>query len=181
MIENLSTVFRYFIFWLLFFFLERLIFIVAFIEKVKVAAITEIGKSFLIGPWMDISMAAYISALPLLIALIVWFIPAIKISANVLRWYTKTLIVLFSIICAFNFNIYREWGAKINFKAIDIAFTSPNEAIASGASSPVFASILTIIPILEKRECCMKNRCISFAYRTEFSRNSWWFAAVAYE
>ena len=161
MIENLSTVFRYFIFWLLFFFLERLIFILAFIEKVKVAAITEIGKSFLIGPWMDISMAAYISALPLLIALIVWFIPTIKISENVLRWYTKTLIVLFSIICAFNFNIYREWGAKINFKAIEIAFISPNEAIASGASSPVFASIVMII-LLVSLSIWLSDRIIRY-------------------
>ena len=148
MIKNLSIVFRYFIFWLLFFFLERLIFILVFFEKIKGASITEIVKSFLIGPWMDVSMVGYISILPLLGIVIIWFIPVIKIPGNVLRWYTRILIVVFSIICAFNFNIYREWGSKINFKALDIAFTSPNEAIASGASSPVFASLVTLVVLI---------------------------------
>ncbi|MEJ6981069.1 LTA synthase family protein [Pedobacter sp. P351] len=148
MIKNLFTVFRYFAFWLLFFFLERLLFILAFTEKVKGTPITEIGKSFIVGLWMDASMAAYISVIPLLLTLLVWFIPAVKIPSGILRWYTAVLIVVFSIICAFNFNIYREWGSKINYKALDFAFNSPNEAVASSASSPVFASLSTLLLLI---------------------------------
>lgn len=110
---------------------------------------------------MDASMAAYICALPLLASLIIWFVPSLKLPAKILRWYTGVLIVLFSIICAFNFNIYREWGSKINYKAIDFAFNSPNEAIASGSSSPVLASLLTLA-VLIVISLLLANRVISY-------------------
>lgn len=144
MINNLAIICRYFLFWLLFFFLERLVFILYFIQKLDEVPATEILKSFFIGLWMDASMAGYLTAIPLLLTIIRWFIPAVKIPAAILRWYTAALVVICSLLCIFNFNIYREWGSKINFKALDIAFHSPNEAIASAASSPILASLLTL-------------------------------------
>jgi phosphoglycerol transferase MdoB-like AlkP superfamily enzyme len=148
MIKNLTVIIRYFLFWLLFFFLERLIFLFSFSHKLKTVGFAEIAKSFVVGLWMDASMAAYISVLPLLIVLFLWFIPALKLRASILKWYTGILVVAFSIICVFNFNIYREWGSKINFKALDYAFNSPNEAVASGASSPILASLLTLAALI---------------------------------
>ncbi|HEY0054658.1 MAG TPA: LTA synthase family protein [Pedobacter sp.] len=148
MIKNLTLLIRYFVFWILFFFLERVIFLLSFSDKLKAIPLTETGKSFIVGLWMDASMAAYISVLPLLATLLLWFIPALKIPAGILKWYTGILVVAFSIICIFNFNIYREWGSKINFKALDYGFNSPNEAVASGASSPIMASLLTLIVLI---------------------------------
>jgi phosphoglycerol transferase MdoB-like AlkP superfamily enzyme len=148
MIKNISIALRFFLFWLTFFFLERLIFILSFRNKLQGTQFSEIAKSFVIGLWMDASMAAYISALPLLAAVLIWFIPTIKIPSKVLRWYVATLVVAFSIICAFNFNIYREWGSKINYKALDVAFSSPGEAIASSSSSPVFVSFLVLLGLI---------------------------------
>ena len=87
------------------------------------------------------SMAGYISALPLLVFIFCWLL-RIKISSKIPRWYTRTIIVLFSFITIVNFNIYREWGTKINYRAIDFAVNAPNEALASSSSSPVFSSFL---------------------------------------
>lgn len=148
MIKSLLIVLRYFLFWLLFFFLERLIFIISFSHKLKYSAPLHIAKSFLIGLWMDTSMAAYICILPLLAIIILWLVPALNVPAKILRVYTRVLVIVFSVICAFNFNIYREWGSKINYKALDFAFNSPNEAIASGSSSPVLSSLLTLICLI---------------------------------
>ncbi len=148
MIKNLTILIRYFLFWILFFFLERVIFLLSFSDKLKAIPLTETGKSFIVGLWMDASMAAYISVLPLLATLLLWFIPALKIPAGIIKWYTGILVVAFSIICIFNFNIYREWGSKINFKALDYGFNSPNEAVASGASSPILASLLTLVALI---------------------------------
>ncbi|HEX8377727.1 MAG TPA: LTA synthase family protein [Pedobacter sp.] len=148
MLKNLTILIRYFLFWILFFFLERLIFLLSFSNKLQSISLLETTKSFIVGLWMDASMAAYISVLPLLVTLIVWFFPPIKIPATVLKWYTLILVVAFLIICIFNFNIYREWGSKINFKALDYGFNSPNEAIASGASSPVLASLVTLAALI---------------------------------
>ncbi|MGV3509330.1 MAG: LTA synthase family protein [Sphingobacteriaceae bacterium] len=148
MVKNLSTIFRYFFFWLLFFFLERLVFILWFGKKLQTLSIAEISKSFVVGLWMDASMAGYIVVLPLLLTIIKWFIPKLNIPSGILKWYTIILIVVFSIICVFNFNIYREWGSKINYKALDFAFSSPNEALASSASSPIFISLLVLLGII---------------------------------
>jgi phosphoglycerol transferase MdoB-like AlkP superfamily enzyme len=155
--KNISIVVRYFLFWLLFFFLERLIFILSFTEKLKGLGFLEISKSFIIGLWMDSSMTAYISVLPLLTALVIWFFPSIKLSPKILNWYTAVLVVAFSIICAFNFNIYREWGSKINFKALEMGFSSPGEAIASGSSSPILASVFALAILISLGLWLAKN------------------------
>jgi phosphoglycerol transferase MdoB-like AlkP superfamily enzyme len=87
------------------------------------------------------SMAGYIAAVPLLAFIVCWLF-RIRISVKIPRWYNRILIILFSFITIVNFNIYREWGTKINYRALDFAFNTPKEAIASSSSSPVFSSFL---------------------------------------
>jgi phosphoglycerol transferase MdoB-like AlkP superfamily enzyme len=55
---------------------------------------------------------------------------------------------LFSFISVINFNIYREWGSKISYKVIDIAIHSPNEALASSASSPILLSLFILFSLM---------------------------------
>lgn len=142
MIRNFLILLRYFAFWLLFFFLERLVFVLYNTASIKKASFTEIIQIFFYGLWMDASMAGYICVIPLLIFVIIWLVPAIRFPRVVLRVYTAVLVVIFSFITVVNFNIYREWGTKINYRALEFAFGSPAEAFASSESSPVFLSLL---------------------------------------
>ncbi|WP_423148253.1 LTA synthase family protein [Rubrolithibacter danxiaensis] len=142
MLKSLFILIRYFLFWLLFFFIDRLVFLLYFTEKLKNVRFGEISKTFLYGLRLDTSMAGYISILPLLMYIFLILVPRVHISALVPKIYTRVLIILFSFISIVNFNIYREWGSKVNFRALDFAFNAPNEAIASSASSPVFSSLL---------------------------------------
>ncbi|TZF83977.1 sulfatase-like hydrolase/transferase [Pedobacter sp. BS3] len=144
MFKAIIFLLRFYLFWLIFFFAERLVFILYFAARLKHIALAEIIKSFLYGLWMDCSMAGYISALPLLIFIFTWHFRSIRFPKKIMIWYTRTLIVLFAILCAANFNIYREWGSKINYKALDFFFTSPTEAAASSASSPLLLSFVII-------------------------------------
>src|SRR3954468_3070554 len=102
---------RYFIFWLLFFFLERAVFLVYNFKKISGDPPAEILKAFLYGLWMDASTAGYFSAIPLLVAVVLWFMPGINISRTYLKIYTYTLVALCSLLTVINFNIYREWGS----------------------------------------------------------------------
>ncbi|WP_207422297.1 LTA synthase family protein [Desertivirga brevis] len=43
-----------------------------------------------------------------------------------------------------NFNIYREWGSKINSRAFEFLVSSPGEAFASSVSSPLFLSFVIL-------------------------------------
>lgn len=146
MLKNLLILFRYFCFWLLFFLLERLVFIVYNTGNLKDTSISERSKAFLYGLWMDTSMAGYICALPLLVVMIAW-VAEINIPALALKIYTWTLIVISSFLTVVNFNIYREWGTKVNYRALEFAFGSPAEAFASSESSPVFFSFLVFFAL----------------------------------
>lgn len=96
---------------------------------------------------MDASMAGYISAVPLLIFLVLWNFPKLKLRALYIKIYVYSLIILFSLLSVISLNIYREWGSKINSRAIDLFFTSTNEAVASGSSSPVLLSLLILVAL----------------------------------
>lgn len=138
---------RYFVFWLLFFFLERLVFLLYNYNSLSKHSLSEISQSFFYGLWMDASMAGYICALPLLFLLILWHFPEFKISKTLLKGYTWIIIFACSIITVINFNIYREWGTKINYRAFEFALNSPSEAMASSGSSPIVLSLFILVAL----------------------------------
>ncbi len=90
-------------------------------------------------------MAAYIAVIPLLVFVCLFLVK--KETAN-FKWvsvYNKILIVIFGFLAVINFNIYREWGSKVNARAFGFAIDTPNEALASSASSPILLSLLILI------------------------------------
>ena len=140
MLKSFFVFIRFYLFWLLFFFLDRLLFLFYFSDRISHIGIAEIASTFLYALRLDSSMIAYISVIPLLFYLILLFIPSFKFPVNIGKYYVLFFILIFTIISSFNLNLYREWGSKINYRALDLAFNSTKEAIASSSSSPVFAS-----------------------------------------
>jgi phosphoglycerol transferase MdoB-like AlkP superfamily enzyme len=90
-------------------------------------------------------MIAYISVITILFYLILLFIPRYKFPINIGKYYVLFFVLIFSIITIFNLNLYREWGSKINYRALDLAFNSTKEAVASGSSSPILLSLSILI------------------------------------
>ncbi|NRF40789.1 sulfatase-like hydrolase/transferase [Pedobacter sp. LMG 31643] len=139
---------RFFVFWLLFFLVDRLTFIIINSKKVAMVPFSEIMATFYHALKLDLSMTAYIVVIPLL-SYIYWLLNGRKVIE--LKWltvYNKVLIVLFSIISVVNFNIYREWGSKINAKAVGFAISTPNEALASSASSPIALTLSLLVLLI---------------------------------
>lgn len=150
MFKSLLFFIRYFLFWLLFFFIDRLTFLLINAKKLTTVPFSESVATFYHGISLDLSMTAYITVIPLL-SYCYWLLNGRK--AIELKWlstYNKVLIVIFSVISVVNFNIYREWGSKINVRAIGFAFHTPNEALASSASSPIALtlSLLALLTVL---------------------------------
>jgi len=145
MLKSLFFFIRFFLFWLLFFFTDRLIFILINHKKVAHVSFTETVATFYYALPLDLSMTAYIAVIPLL-SYVFWLLNGRKVVE--LKWlsiYNIILVCLFSILSVVNFNIFREWGSKVNAKALDFAFSSPKEAMASSASSPVGLSVSLLI------------------------------------
>lgn len=117
-------------------------------KKVAENPLAEIIKSFVYGLWMDASMAGYFCAIPLLISLVIWFLPKVKVKRLYLIIYTYTLVTVCSVITVINFNIYREWGSKVNFRAFEFTIGSPKEALASASSSPIALSLVIMVILI---------------------------------
>jgi phosphoglycerol transferase MdoB-like AlkP superfamily enzyme len=148
MLKSLLFFVRFFLFWLLFFFIDRLIFLFIYHTKVAAVPFPEVAATFYHALRLDLSMAAYLAVVPLF-SYAFWLLSGRKnIQLPWLGVYNKVLLVLFSVISVVNFNIYREWGSKINAKALGFAISTPNEALASSASSPIGLSIATFFLLL---------------------------------
>ncbi|KQC00665.1 LTA synthase family protein [Pedobacter sp. Hv1] len=147
MIKSLIFFVRFFLFWLLFFAIDRFIFLAIFHQKLRAIPFTERLSTFYHALRLDLSMTAYLAVIPLLPFIFWYFTKKTTINFKWVAIYNKILIVLFSIFSVVNFNIYREWGSKLNAKAFSFAIDTPNEALASSASSPILLS-LGILAIL---------------------------------
>lgn len=148
MFKSLIFFARYFLFWLLYFAVDRFIFMFIFHIKLRNIPLLQKLAAYYHALRLDFSTAAYISVIPLLVYTFWHFTNREKVNFNWVRIYNAILIVLFSIISVINFNIYREWGSKVNSRAIEFAIRTPNESLASGASSPIFLTLFVLAILL---------------------------------
>ncbi|WP_158798070.1 LTA synthase family protein [Pedobacter sp. L105] len=139
---------RFFIFWLLFFLLDRLLFLSVFLRSLPENKFQETTAAFYHGLRLDLAMSAYLIIVPLIYFTYTDLRSEHQPNFQWLKVYNKVLVILFSLIGIINFNIYREWGSKINAKAVDFAVTAPNEAIASSASSPIVFSLALLAVLI---------------------------------
>lgn len=140
MLKHASVLTRFFLFWMVFFAVDRLVFILYFWKKITAAGYSDVPMIFLNGLRIDASTSMYLSAFPLIVYFVVWLIRPLKLPLWVPKTYTFLFITVISLISIVNFNVYREWGTKINYRILDYAISSPEEAMASSASSPVLLS-----------------------------------------
>jgi phosphoglycerol transferase MdoB-like AlkP superfamily enzyme len=144
MLKSLLFFIRFYLFWLIFFFTDRAIFLILYHQKLTSIPTKTILATFHNAIPIDLSMLGYMSVAPLFSYLFWLFSSRKTVNIKWLLIYNTFFIVLFSILSAVNFNIYREWGTKLNAKAVSFVFTSPAESLASGASSPLLPTIFII-------------------------------------
>lgn len=92
---------------------------------------------------MDLSAAAYFGIIPLLIWAVFFLIKKKTLPPVLFHIYSITLICLVSILTVVDYNLYREWGTKLNYRAIHVFFKSPYEVMISSESSPLLLSLLS--------------------------------------
>lgn len=141
MLKTLFAFCRFFLFWILFFFLNRLVFEFYFFRKLEGSTALEIINTFVYSIRIDSSTIGYIAVLPVLAFVIGWLFPKLRLKSIWLKYYIKLCIVIISLLTIIDLNIYQEWGTKLNYRAISYFFESPREAIASSSSSPILLSV----------------------------------------
>lgn len=148
MIKSLLFFVRYFVCWLLYFAFDRFLFMFIFHKKLREIPLSEKLATYYHALRLDVSMTAYIAIIPLLVYTFWYLSNRQKINFGWVKKYNIILFVLFSIISIVNFNIYREWGSKINARVVEFAILTPKESLASGGSSPVYLTLSILFILL---------------------------------
>lgn len=141
--ESLKIFIFFILFWVLFFAVCRVVFILSIISKWKEQGVLSILYSFFYGLPMDLSAAAYFGMIPLVIWSVLFLIKKNPFSSSLFRIYSVLLICAVSILTVVDYNIYREWGTKLNYRAIHVFFNSPYEVMISSGSSPLLLSLFS--------------------------------------
>ena len=134
---------KLFLFWIIYFFILRAVFLVYHIGFLKLDGISfgEAIASFYYGLKLDVSVASYILLIPFLL-LFIQFIILRKWINTSMKIYTGIIIFVFSLITATELGIYSEWKTKLSFKALTY-LSNPDEVFNSISSLQFF--LLTMI------------------------------------
>lgn len=128
---------RHYAFWLIFFLVDRLIFVFRFWDSITESNGREVLPIFQSALRLDASMAGYVLVIPALF----WAVEIISgksfVSPRVTLIYYRFFIGLFSLIGAVNLNIYQEWGSKVNYKVFKIFINYPYESTISSLETGI--------------------------------------------
>lgn len=146
----LKSFFKYITFWLILFTAQRLLFFIYHYKQVSEASISDQCWLFIKGIRLDLSMSGYFLLIPIILHLLQWFIPKKSLQLQkFISVYSIILIVIVVLLGIIDLSIYKEWGTKINSRAIEFLLLSPGEALASSTSSPIIlSSILFIVQVI---------------------------------
>ena len=122
---------KYFLFWIVFFFVARAIFLIYYFGKtVKLDSIT-ILKTFLYGVQLDASFTAYLSILPFFLIISSIFIKK-KSVLQAIKFYTYFAIISISLLLFIDTGLYAAWGIRLDASLLD--YLNTPELMVSSAS-----------------------------------------------
>jgi len=133
------------IFWLVFFYFARLLFLIIHNKEAADLGFEVIAGTFTHGIKLDISAIAYIFIFPLLAC-----VPAIWISGDwfrhLMRIYTWILLFISSSLVIGDAVLYTYWGFRMDYTPF-IYLKTPQDAAASVATITIIIVCLTVISI----------------------------------
>jgi len=130
MLKQLFTqIIKQYLFWMIFFFICRSIFLLYNLTEIDTIAFGEIVSAFWHGLYLDTSFACYFLGFSFVIFCLYAFIPK-KIFHTVHLVYVLLLLVLFSLVTIAELEIYHEWGSKLTVKALRF-LQNPSEVFHS--------------------------------------------------
>jgi phosphoglycerol transferase MdoB-like AlkP superfamily enzyme len=132
----LSKYIKYFLFWVSFFVVARLIFVIYHIKAAQAIGVQNVLKSFTHGILLDASVAGYFCLIPFLLLAIseLAFAP---ICFKLIRWITLFFIILSAQLVIVDLELYKNWGYRLDDSFLKY-LSSPTEAAATISSYPVF-------------------------------------------
>ena len=119
--SNIKYFLKLFVIWMIYFFVGRLFFVVNYMKEFSEFSIFEILKILPASFSLDISFISYFSVIFILILFFNSFFINKKfnfISGKIILIFNILLFIISALIIAAEISLYKEWGAKLNFRAL---------------------------------------------------------------
>jgi phosphoglycerol transferase MdoB-like AlkP superfamily enzyme len=138
----LIVFFKYFLFWLLYFLLSRLIFLMYNHNLTSSLTFAEIAGIFIHGIKMDLSLVSYLMVFPGIVLAFSFVTPA-KILSSVFKIYTFLLLFVITFFNILDLGLYPHWGTRVGISAFDYV-GDPQGVFSSVMLKDVIAAIAVI-------------------------------------
>lgn len=127
--RSITIILKYYLFWLVYFWLAKLFFLLINLGLSCQLSFSEVAKIFLIGTRMDLSMAAYLTIIPgLILALSSLF--STKQLSTFLKTYAIFILLAITFINLLDLALYPHWGTRVGINAFSY-FGDPKEVFAN--------------------------------------------------
>lgn len=135
-----------FLFWMLFFAVQRGIFLLYYwqlvsFEKIPIA---EVLKTFVSALKLDVATTSYILFLPFLL-LVIQSISKAKWPYLVNKVYTFLLLLIYLLISAGELGLYGEWKSKLSYKAL--TYLRNTDEVFNSVSTAIFILLSVIVVV----------------------------------
>lgn len=135
MASKIKFLLLYFVSWVVFFELMRILFLVYHSDKTSGLPFGTVAQTFWHGLRMDLSVSAYILLLVAFFVLLSLAVPFFR-KLIIYKVYTFIALLLAAIICVADLELYTAWGFRIDNTPLKF-LTSPKEAFASISHLPL--------------------------------------------
>jgi phosphoglycerol transferase MdoB-like AlkP superfamily enzyme len=146
-LKNISSVFRYFIFWYIVFAAARLAFIILNWKQTVSAGIGQAALSFYHGFRLDLSMCCYVCALPVMLWCISHFVSNKVLVNRILKTYNVLLLSVIIFVTIADGELYQHWGQKLNAYASSFA-KFPKEMLVFSSGGYALKLIITVLCLI---------------------------------
>ena len=165
---------KYFLFWLIYFLISKLIFLLYNYNLSGSLTFSELTGIFSHGIKMDLSMAAYLMLFPgIFLSFSFLFSP--KVLSITFKTYTYLLLIIITFINLLDLGLYSHWGTRIGISAFDYA-GDPQGVTSSITWKDVLAAIAVIILYIGGFIWSFKRFLKKSIF--EAARQKWYFSPV---
>ncbi|MFQ5335864.1 MAG: LTA synthase family protein, partial [Flavobacteriales bacterium] len=135
---------RQFLFWMLYFQLGRLAFVLFNLRAIMASAdASDLFGIFWHSIYLDTSATCYIMAFPFVLLLLQSLLK-LRLLNTVNLIYSFLVIFLIALITSSELPLYREWGIKLHYKALEYLY-HPSEILRTAKNSDIIIGVLLIV------------------------------------
>jgi phosphoglycerol transferase MdoB-like AlkP superfamily enzyme len=145
--NNLKYFLKLFLFWLIYFLVNRLFFIANYFEEFSSVSTDELLRILPKSFGLDVSFIAYLSGIITIVLFFNSLLAAKRFNvfiSGIIFWINAFFIVVSALIIAGEIGLYAEWGTKLNFTALR-HFENPKEVFSTATFFNYFILVISII------------------------------------